>query len=191
MRLLYHNLGLSQHKNEIYRKEDQSSLYNLEGFIMNIEYGTGSRLYSYGVSGLVCTGGATALELVDTNGILVACNYVDVTVVGDTNAAGETIFVSVALSGLGNNVPSVSAMVSGGPLPPATGATCGFTLAVPGASQASERYAWHGWRRDEVKGLSIRAVSPTSTNKVDIAITYGNLIHYNKPFTNVIETIGS
>ena len=158
---------------------------------MNIDYGTGSRIYTLGVSGEATDGVSFNIPLVDTQGELVACNYVDVALVGSGNAAGETTFVTVELSGIGASSPSVQ--VSGITTERASfGATCGFTLVAPGASDGSvSRYCWHGWRNDTVKGLKCTAVSTNSTRTVDLSVTYGNLIPYNKKGDPWVDIIGT
>ena len=150
---------------------------------MNIEYGTGSRIYTIGVSGEATDGVAFEVPLVDTEGNLVDCNYVDVSMVADGNAAGETVFVTCELSGIGKVSPAVNkGSVSGtsfqGLSPKAT---CGFTLVAAGVSDKNNStYCWHGFRTDTVKGLKFTAVAPNKDEKVDLAINYGNLIAYRK-----------
>lgn len=163
---------------------------------MNIEYGTGSRIYTLAVSGETADQVTFNVPLVDTLGNVISCNYVDVQVVANEATIDDCIFLNVELSGLGAASPPVSAMVSSVSTERFSfGATCGFTIMAPGygdddASPGANRYCWHGWRRDEVSGLKFTALGDNSGRKINLVINYGNLIHYNKPFTNIIETIG-
>jgi hypothetical protein len=155
---------------------------------MNIDLVTGSKMYTLGVSGVAATGASISVPLVDTQGALVACNYVDITMVADGNAAGETTFGTVELSGIGrstmgtngNVITNYNMAVSSSTAERFTlgKAVCGFTLAAGGVSLGSHNYSWHGRRDELVKGLTIQTKGVNSTKTADYIINYGNLVSY-------------
>ena len=159
---------------------------------MNIDYGTGSRIYTLGVSGEAADGVAFNVPLIDTQGELVSCNYVDIQAEGDENSDDDNIFVVVELSGVGKSSPSIQVSGATAERFNLGAATAGFTLLAAGTNRgSSSRYQWHGWRQDSVKGLKITATGGNSGRKIDLAITYGTLIPYNKTGDPWVDVIGT
>lgn len=148
---------------------------------MNIDLGTGSKLYTLAVSGETANHASFSIPLVDTEGNLVACNYVDVHLIGESLGAGETLFATVELSGIGrsNIAAGLSSVSSVDPQDGKKhGKVCGFTIAAGGTDTSISTYSWHGRRDEMVKGLVVNMVCKTSTRVGNIIINYGNVVGY-------------
>tara|TARA_Y100000310_G_C20669531_1_gene809459 strand:- start:463 stop:939 length:477 start_codon:yes stop_codon:yes gene_type:complete len=140
---------------------------------------TGQRTFCLGLSGLGLQDETETIDVpfVDSGGNLIKCNYLSVK--SSSIQTNLNAMVLVELSGVsheGNAVlNSLSALPDSDGVPSTSG-VCGF--AVPCGYVITGEGEWHGSNGQVATGIRL-VTTASNSNKINLAITYGNLFPLN------------